>query len=143
MHTNKKYQCLASAFKSYSYYISKNNNDTAEMFMNDIKQLIESLPHGSGIDSTTNFSYLSSKEDKLIITSGYHHMDNNGYYDGWTDFKIILTPSWYGFNLKIQGAFPRKYADTREYLEDLFATDLDQGYTHPRFKEAAKALFSQ
>jgi len=45
-------------------------------------------------------------------------MDENGYYDGWTEHQAIITPSLsWSFNLKITGKDKR---GIKEYLRDLF-----------------------
>lgn len=103
------------------------NNTWEVKHDNAIEQLIEILPHGSGIDGTTELSFDESKEDKIVITSSFHHMNDVGMYDGWTDFKLVIRPSLiHGFTLKVIGSFPRKYSDTRDYLAEIFSHALDQ-----------------
>lgn len=84
----------------------------------------EHLPSGSGIDSGCTIDRDYSTDEKIIITSSYHAMNENGYYDGWIDFTVTVKPSFIsGINLKITGRFG-KYADLKEYLYDVFGTAL-------------------
>ena len=69
-----------------------------------LNELIDLLPSGSGIDAGIKFDWDKSTKDKLIFNFGFHHMNETGYYDGWTEHQIIITPSLADkFNLKITG----------------------------------------
>jgi len=45
-------------------------------------------------------------------------MDENGYYCGWSDHSIIITPSLaFGFDLRITG---RNVRDIKDYMAEVF-----------------------
>lgn len=76
------------------------------------------MPSGSGIDTGTKFSFENSKPNKLVFEFSYHHMNENGYYDGWTEHKLIVTPNlWSGFDMRITG--PNRN-DVKEYFYQVF-----------------------
>jgi len=52
------------------------------------RELVESLPHGSGIDSDW---VVEVGRDRVTFYNSYHGMDSNGYYDGWLDFRVCLS----------------------------------------------------
>ena len=80
------------------------------------------LPSGSGIDTGTKI-HDDSKPERLILTMEYHHMNEAGFYDGWTEHNIIITPSLTSrYNIKITG---RDRNQIKEYLADTYATALD------------------
>lgn len=94
----------------------------AEWFANhtEVLELIakNELPSGSGIDSGCKIDLDRSSADKIVITTSYHHMNDGGYYDGWTDHEVIVTPSLaFGFDLRITG---RNRNDIKEYLHEVF-----------------------
>jgi hypothetical protein len=121
----KKYQELAGRFTAYKNCLKSNNKEWEEKHYSKIEEIINSLPHGSGIDGKTEFDFDNSKSDKLIINSSYHAMDENGFYDRWIDFSLIITPSLqFGFNLTITGKFGRNQ-EIKEYLLDIFHSALD------------------
>lgn len=61
------------------------------------------MPSGSGIDNGVTLGH-DSKPAKLIFRCAFHHMNEHGFYDGWTDHAVIVTPSLaFGFDLKITG----------------------------------------
>lgn len=80
------------------------------------------MPSGSGIDSGVKFDFDKSNGEKLVFYFGYHHMNEHGYYDGWTDHTLTVTPSLvHGIELKISG---RNRNDIKEYLHQTFHSAL-------------------
>lgn len=94
-----------------------NNEEWIKKHSDSIDEMLEALPHGSGIDQGVQFDFENSSDSKLIFTLSFHHMDDNGYYDGWTDHKLIVTPTFGGFNIRITG---RDKREIKEYLAQLF-----------------------
>ena len=89
------------------------------------------MPSGSGIDSGTTLDFGRSKPNRLVFTAPYHHMNDGGMYDGWTDYDIIVTPDLsFGFNLRITG---RDRNQIKDYLGDTFAKALRQDITDAEY----------
>jgi len=87
-----------------------------------IYKLEQLLPSGSGIDAGCKIDVEKSSSDKVVINFSWHHLNENGYYDGWTDHKLIVKPKLYGdFDLIITG---RDKGYIKDYLYDLFDTML-------------------
>lgn len=53
-----------------------------------IAHLIDSLPHGSGIDYDWQSSVL--KNGNVVLSNSFHGMNDGGMYDGNQDFSVIL-----------------------------------------------------
>ena len=122
--TRKVYQHIASALQAMRTCQAKAANDAnaaewADRHETTIKQLIKRyLPSGSGIDCGTLLDFTNSKPNRLVLIAPFHHMNVHGYYDGWTDHTVIVTPDLaFGFDLKITG---RDRNDIKEYLADTF-----------------------
>ncbi len=80
------------------------------------------LPRGAGLDKGTEIDIVASTPERIVLTTSFHHMDQDGGYNGWTDHEIIVTPSLgFGFNLRITG-YNRN--DIKPYLQDLFQETL-------------------
>lgn len=77
----------------------------------------EHMPSGSGIDRGMQIDLDKSSEDKLVFTFGFHDMDVNGYYNGWTEHVLTVKPSFSGLNTKISG--PNRN-DIKDYLHEIF-----------------------
>jgi hypothetical protein len=85
----------------------------------------EHMPSGSGVGlraGGTEFDFDASKPDRLVFNTGFHHMDESGGYDGWTEHQVIVTPSLvFGFELRITG---RDRNDIKDYLAELYQSAL-------------------
>ena len=96
------------------------NNDKQD----HIREIMEAAPHGSGFDAGTELDDKSTPK-KLIFNTSYHHMDEAGYYIGWTDHQVIITPSFVGMDIKVTG---KNYNDIKDYIEDVFCNWMYYGY---------------
>jgi hypothetical protein len=81
----------------------------------------EHMPSGSGFDCGTKIDLDASHAEKLVFTTSFHHMNDDGYYDGWTEHTVTVTPSFNGFNLRIGG---RNRNDIKEYIHEAFSQAL-------------------
>lgn len=112
----------------------------------DASALLDALPHGSGIDADWSLE-VSPDGMSVECACSYHHMNSDGYYDGWTDFRFTVyivrrevieidmrsgarrgmvdfcgmaTGKNYALRFgRIIGAFPERYSDTRDYLGEV------------------------
>jgi hypothetical protein len=75
------------------------------------------LPHGSGIDSGTVIDFNASGDDKIVLLASYHHMNDAGFYDGWTDHILVITPAFDGLRIQVQG---HDRNGIKEYLHEVF-----------------------
>lgn len=94
---------------------TQKHHDLVDQICDDI------LPRGSGIDCGTKFDWVNSKlkPEKLIFNLSFHHMNDVGMYDGWTEHNLIVTPSFFGgFDMRFTG--PNRN-DIKEYLYDVYS----------------------
>jgi len=121
----KLYQELAAAIQA------RKNCDTAtprntewfDKWTDRINELVDLLPSGSGIDCGTKIDLDASHAEKIVLYTSYHHMNDGGYYNGWTEHTITVTPSFREINLRISG---RNRNDIKEYLYETFEYALTQ-----------------
>jgi hypothetical protein len=85
------------------------------------------LPSGSGIDSGTSLLRHECKPDRIVLGCGYHHMNEGGMYDGWTQHKIIITPAFDGIHIRVTG--PNRN-DIKDYLAAVYFDDLSAEIEH-------------
>ena len=103
--------------------VKSDNQEWLEKHRNTLSSLFETAPHGSGIDGENILLRISNKQIKIEID--FHHMNENGFYDGWTKHTITISPSLaFGIDMKISG---QNRGDIKDYLHDRFhswATEL-------------------
>ena len=120
---DKVYRILASCIDAFKRCRETGNTEWAEKHGDTIIQVInDHLPHGSGIDSGVKIDWEHSSGEKIVLDTAFHHMDENGYYDGWTNHSVTVRPSLiHGITLSISG---RDKNGIKEYLYDTFSDDL-------------------
>lgn len=65
----------------------------------------EHLPSGSGFDAGTKLELDRSSGELLVFTTSYHHMDEHGGYDGWTEHTVRVRASlMHGFTVSVSGS---------------------------------------
>ena len=125
------YQIIASKLVAYNNCANRaalgaEHNIWGERHFNALKAAVkEGMPSGSGFDNGTQIEIESSKKDKLVFLTSYHHMDANGFYDGWTEHQVIITPSFDGFDIRVTG---RNRNEIKEYIEGAFYEALRKRY---------------
>ena len=120
---DKVYQRLASLVVAYKN-CEKNDNDVWKNEHNiSIDKIMETSPSGSGFDNGTSIDIEESDENKLVFYTEFHHMEEHGYYAGWTDHKIIVEPNLvFDFVVIVEGDDVNYI---KEYIEEVFCNWLN------------------
>ena len=106
----------------------KTCNREWEVHSGVMRDLLDLLPHGSGIDGEWCFDSkgLKHPDREIVLRCAYHSMNDVGMYDGWTHFKVTIRATFSGADVQVTGRFPKKYADSREYLEEVIEDAVNQ-----------------
>lgn len=94
----------------------------------------ECLPRGAGFDVGCELVLVAehvpglrkaqaSTSERLVIVTSFHHMDENGSYDGWTDLTVVVTPAFDGIDVDVKG---KDRDGIFEYVADAFHHALTQ-----------------
>ena len=130
------YSALASAVQARKTCQERQNGEWFDTWSKEINNLVERfMPHGSGVDCGTKIDLDASHAEKLVFYASFHHMNENGFYDGWTEHTITVTPSFTGINLRISG---RNRNEIKEYLYETFDCALSQEITDEQILESRK-----
>lgn len=121
----KIYQQFALTLNAYQNCVEKGNFEWEERHLERLESLErEFLPSGSGFDSGTTLDIDASTPNKLVFHTSFHHLHASGYYDGWTDHKVTVTPNLaFGFDLRVSG---RNKNGIKEYIAEVFHSALMQ-----------------
>lgn len=128
MIRDKLYKRLANPIQARLACERDGNTIWFEKHTELIRLLAENcLPSGSGFDSGTKVDLDNSTGDKIVLLSEFHHMNDGGSYDGWSNMTITIKPSLiHDVDIKINchGSLATKYRDTLDYWYDTFQTEL-------------------
>jgi hypothetical protein len=121
-------ESLASTVNALSNCIASGDAAGRQRHEDTIAELCRDfLPSGSGIDSGTVLDVDASLRfagEKLVFTLGFHHLDDGGCYDGWTQHKLTVTPSLF-LGPKLQFSGPDRNR-IKEYLHEVYSSALSQ-----------------
>jgi hypothetical protein len=86
--------------------------------MEHLGRLMDSAPRGSGFDNGTTVEI--GRGGTLVFETAFHHMNDGGYYDGWTEHTVRVKPclQW-GFDLTVSG---RNRNNIKDYIAEVFDT---------------------
>lgn len=113
---------IAETLEAHRNCVRSGNREWQAKHAARLSQLADRLPSGSGIDSGTTIDIDASTTDRIVLRCSYHHMNDGGMYDGWTEHRIVVRPSFFGgIDLKISG---RNRNDIKDYLHDIFMQTL-------------------
>jgi len=74
-------------------------------------------PSGAGIDRGAYLDMNKSTSTRIVLTCYYHHMNDVGYYDGWTEHTITVKPAFCGVDVLVGG---KNRNDIKGYLGEVF-----------------------
>ena len=118
----KRFEGLARILDAKRSCIESGNQAWEETWDKRIDEYMASAPSGSGWDEGTRLGEWNGRT--IVFFGSFHHMDEGGGYDGWTEHIIRVNPSLAcGFDLTISG---RNRNDIKEYLSEMFSTWLDE-----------------
>lgn len=112
--TSEFYSALSMSLS----WLNTVNDEFREQAENQLKEIEKMLPNGSGFDIGCKILRLKSKPERIVIQADFHHMDEHGYYDGWTEHQVIITPSLqWGYNIRVTG---RNRNEIKDYIHYMF-----------------------
>lgn len=111
------YREIANTIQARANCEASKNTEWFDKHSERLRQLTGLLPSGSGIDSGTHLDLNRSHAEKLVLETSFHHLDEHGFYDGWTFHTVTVTPSFQGINIRISG---RNRNMIKDYLYDTF-----------------------
>lgn len=126
METKTVLSALAQALVARGNCIKSGNAEWLGRWEDVIDQIARDfLPSGSGFDSGTKVDLSEPRGvprsdgfARIIFTTSFHHMNDGGMYDGWTEHEVKVTPCLHsGFNLSVSG---RDRNDIKDYIAETF-----------------------
>lgn len=110
--------CLHSGSKEWRERHTEKLEALTRIHTETLESLVKNyLPSGSGFDDGVTLDLEGSTVDRVVFHTSFHHMNDNGYYDGWTEHTITVTPSFTGINIEVTG---KNRNDIKDYIVGAF-----------------------
>lgn len=88
------------------------------------KRIEDALPSGSGFDSCTQIE--SVTHHRVVFKTAFHHMDDGGFYDGWTEHRVTAEADLaLGFTVRVSG---KNRNGIKDYIADTFYAYLQEPF---------------
>ena len=114
----KVYKKLAQTISARNNCSTMMNDNWLNKHQDTIDSIMSNAPRGCGFDSGTTIITDSTTDIPLAFETSYHHMNENGMYDGWTDHTVKVVPDLqFDFILKISG---KNRNDIKDYIYQVF-----------------------
>lgn len=83
----------------------------------------EHLPSGGGFDAGTRVIGLAADGHGVKLETDFHHMDDNGSYDGWTHHTIVVRPTFVPSSVHLTITGPDRNS-IKDYISDMYSDTL-------------------
>lgn len=124
----KLYQVLALRVEAMKNCEATGNTEWRAKHLASIEWLVKQfMPFGGGFDNGTVFIW-SGAANLLAFDTRFHHMNGDGYYNGWTSHTVRVRPSLaLGFLLTISGQDRNNVKDVvHEAFYDALNIEIDK-----------------
>lgn len=129
------YRALASLC---SRYHNCAGSAMAEHCIEEALRLVKNhMPYGSGFDSGVELLYAGCDSHRLQFRTSFHHMDEHGSYDGWTEHIVTVFPTFNGIDLRVVGEDRDGILD---YIADAFHLALNTTIDYQPMPEPKNAV---
>lgn len=121
--TTPTYKAIASTLQAVRNCQAAGNTEWEAKHLETLKALEDDLPSGSGFDAGTTFDVEASSPDRLVFHTSFHHMNEGGMYDGWTEHKVTVKPSLaHDFTVIVTG---RNRDGIKDYIAEVFTAAME------------------
>lgn len=132
-----KPQTMAAAFVNckiaHNNCVTNGNTDWEVRWLARLDALVQLIPSGSGIDRAPRTrSAVEIAADAIRFDVGFHHMNDVGMYDGWTEHTVLVRPAFDGITVRVSGR-------DRNGVKDYIAEVMEHAFTrHVTWDEPAQ-----
>jgi hypothetical protein len=122
------YSRIATALEAQANCDRLGNTEWRHLHARTVANLVrEFMPSGGGFDAGSTLEFAASSSWRLLFATSFHHMNEHGYYDGWTEHGVVVTASLaHGIDLRVTG---RDRNGIKDYIAEAFDTALRQALT--------------
>jgi hypothetical protein len=116
------YRAIAQGLAALENSIEHSNTEWVSRWNAVLREYDKLLPSGSGFDNGSVLVKADSNDERLVIETSFHHMNDNGYYDGWTEHRLTVKPNLSSvISIAVGG---RNRRDIKDYIAEVFTEAL-------------------
>lgn len=123
----KRYQAIASLLQAVDNCERANppNVEWRDKHLDKLVALATDCVRGSGFDGGAGLDLDKSTPNKLVFQTSFHHMNEGGFYTGWTKHTVTVRPTIQepGYALTVSG---RDKNDIKEHIAEVFSAVLEE-----------------
>lgn len=99
----------------YNYRRTKSEETRIQNFVHN------NFPSGSGIDTGCTLDLDKSTPYQLVVWFSWHHMDEHGFYVGWTSHTAIIRPSFMGHQYQFYSPdYTMQYDHDQQIIKNVY-----------------------
>lgn len=110
-------QTMAAAFASVQEALDNckksGNTEWLERWRLRFAKLVDHVPTWSGMPLEPSDVEVTSAAIRYEVS--YHHMNDTGYYDGWTEHTVVVRPAFESVDVRVSG---RNRQDVKELIHE-------------------------
>lgn len=130
MPTNSLAHLLASRVRTIIWHDKNDMSSGSDPYTRNVEE-VERLckafmPSGSGFDVGTKLLLDDSKPGRLVFQTSFHHMNDAGMYDGWTEHRVYAIAEHDGMDIVVGG---RDRNQIKDYIAECMTQALKQQIT--------------
>ncbi len=110
-------QALSAALIARENCKRSGNSTWYEKWDDRIAKIMDCAPSGSGFDNGTQLVEDRCTDRKLVFDTAFHHMNETGMYDGWTEHRVTVHSTFGGLDIQVGG---RDRNQIKDYIGDVF-----------------------
>lgn len=115
------YAGVMNALQAHANCKANGNHAMADEWDGYIAWIMKNhAPSGSGFDNGTTLDFGASRTktpERLVFNTSFHHMNDAGMYDGWTEHQVTVRPCFSGLDIRVTG---RNRNEIKEFIGDVF-----------------------
>jgi len=115
------YRAIAQGLAALENSIESGNTEWVSRWNAVLREYDKMLPSGAGLDNGSVLVKADSNDERLVIETAFHHMTDDGCYDGWTEHRLTIKPSFLDIAITVGG---RNRRDIKDYIAEVFTEAL-------------------
>lgn len=131
-------QAISGTLEAMENCRKTSNSMWLEKHRDTLKRLQKLLPSGSGFDAGSHIDEVENDATRgFRLRTSFHHMNDVGYYDGWTEHMVRVRATFHGLDITVTGS---NRNDIKDHIAEVFRDALSYVLTLDEWLKAHDAM---